>query len=358
MRKYILLSLFCLPLLATAQITIDDGDMPEPNVPYTQHTMLMIGSDYTNTGTSFVWDFSNLSSLLPTEEVYWPMDSVGITYYAVFGLPFDPNAANLVQPLLESPIDLGLPIGDGLSFYSNKSAGYKMVGYGIELSGIGVPIKLGSPDVLYEFPLDYGDSFTNVADLDFSFPGVFYYGSVIDRSTEVDGWGTIYLPTDTFEVLRVKSIVTNTDSIYMDSTGTGFSIPPITNTEYTWLAKNGGLPVLKIVDNGLTATAYYQADIDTTNLNVASSIESGTINVFPNPASEFTIQFPVQEAGVVLIDLFDLSGKHLETIYAKQEQPGDFQYSYAPQSNLSSGTYLLKVQAAGISASKLIQYQK
>jgi hypothetical protein len=356
MKKLVLLTIIFIPVLSFSQITIDDGDMPETNVDYPQHTALVNGTDYMNEGAGVVWDFAYLTSLTAGTETYWPMDSVGITYYAIFGLPFDPNAANLVKPLLESPINLGIPIEDGYEFYSNKNAAFKMVGYGLEFSGIPIPIKHNNADVIYEFPLNYEDSLENNSDFSFSFPGMFYFGRETERNSAVDGWGTIYLPTDTFDVLRIKSLVTNKDTIYFDSTSTGLSLPPTTTTEYLWLAEGGGLPVLKVVDNGFTATAYYQADIDTTNLELEEFSEVEQFSVYPNPGKEFNIEFNIKVGSKVKIDVYDLQGRLIENVLEREFDGGSHSIPYQP-GNLSPGMYLVNLKMNGSLASQVIQFR-
>ena len=45
------------------------------------------------------------------------------------------------------------------------------------------------------------------------------------RNNVVDGWGTLYLPADTFQVLRVKSTLQRSDSIYIEQFSFGFRLP-------------------------------------------------------------------------------------------------------------------------------------
>ncbi|HNG05973.1 MAG TPA: hypothetical protein PKU98_05695, partial [Saprospiraceae bacterium] len=116
----------------------------------------------------------------------------------------------------------------------------------MELSGIPVPIIFNSPDVIYELPLNFGNTSSSSSGYELNLPSLAYYGYSQERSNEVDGWGTIATPAGTFEALRVKSTIAGHDTIAVDTLGVGFNIDRPLVHEYKWLAQGIRVPVLQI----------------------------------------------------------------------------------------------------------------
>jgi hypothetical protein len=98
----------------------------------------------------------------------------------------------------------------------------------------------------------------------------------------VDGWGTLKTPFGIFSVIRIKSLISQRDSLYIDSLGTGFPMQR-TITEYKWLGKNSGIPILQISEEGFSVTAIYRdstrmsAQTLTVNVGPDTSVYKGTI---------------------------------------------------------------------------------
>lgn len=83
---------------------------------------------------------------------------------------------------------------------------------------------------------------TSFSEFTLSVPTLFSFTQRQWRYNEVDGWGTLYLPADTFEVLRVKSTLERTDSAYVEQFGQGFTFPEPETIEYKWIAQGMDLP--------------------------------------------------------------------------------------------------------------------
>jgi hypothetical protein len=345
-------------ILVNSQITINKSDMPVANNPYEVYTAVDAGSNFSATGAGYIWDYTFLTQISNATETYLPMDSVPALISAYFAFPFS-NSANLAQRLLEFPVQLPIPVSDAIQLFANKDDGFKMLGYGVSLSGLPLPMKYNTPDLVYKFPMNYNTTWSGNADLAVSLPTIGYYGSLIQRSSTVDGWGTLYLPGDTFEVLRISSTVIRTDSIYLDTLGFGFQIPPITTTEYTWLAKTKGVPVLRITDNGLIATATFTSIGDTTSNDVTEfPAQTPFFKVYPNPSSNFTLEYTFNTPTQVKISVTDLQGRTIETIREKEVVSGMNRMNWKPAGNLPDGTYFIRFEHDGKVSVRLVQYQK
>lgn len=121
-------------------------------------------------------------------------------------------------------------------------------------------MKYSQPERLYKFPLTENstpDSTTSTITV--QYPDVAYFNLLRKRVNSVDGSGTLMTPFGTFNTLRVKSVIYERDSLYLDSLSLG--VPVIRNIiEYQWLSPDFPVPVLTITQEG---TLYNIQYIDT-----------------------------------------------------------------------------------------------
>lgn len=326
-----------------SQIQIDQTDMPVGGTPYTIYVTSNVSGDYTSSGPNFSWDFTSLVPDSATELKYLPMDSVPAALVTAFNLFAGANPANLAISLgsataEESPI----AFEDGFSFYANNTTGFKNLGIGFLASGFPIPVKYDNPDVIFAFPLDYQDTYSSQSYMEINLPNYFFYSSLVNRSSEVDGWGTIALPNDTFDVLRVKSTVINNDSIFIDSLGFGFQLPEQTTYEYYWLAKTQGVPVLNVTESNFVATAQF------TSYPVISTPEYSLFNesaqVFRSGNNELTIRLNIPVAGELKASLYDPLGREIETLYCDEPVSGQVELVKALKASQLKGVFYVKLQ--------------
>ncbi len=290
MRKLIFTSIALLigaiPLLS--QITILNSDMPSAG----DTIRISIGFDplfydYTDTGENHSWDFSELQPFYQNIDTFMTVLETPLIFW-----PFFLTSSNLVLKSDNFSTVLPIPIGDSYQFFSKTSSVFSDVGLGLEINGLHLPLKYDNPDVWYRFPLEYGSTDSGETGLEFELEDIGYLLVERERSTEVDGWGNLTTPFGTFETLRLKSVVNEFDSIYIDSIGEGFSVYR-TYTEYKWLGKNMGLPLLQVVvDDMLGTVITYQDSVRDLNVAIPEIDISGAngIQVYPNPNSgAFTI---------------------------------------------------------------------
>jgi hypothetical protein len=256
MRKTstILILLIC-SISLQAQITINTSDMP--NISDTirmSTTSVPTFPDPALTGPDYAWDFS---SLLPDGQSVESYVSVSSTPF-LYQLIFNASVANLASPIAAIDFIPGLDVSDAYVFYKNTQNAYQRAGYAATAFGIPVPLKFDNPEILYKFPLSANSTAdSSQSNFSFSVPNLGYLGIQRKRVNEVDGWGSLTTPYGTFDVLRLKSMVYEYDSLYIDSVQTGF--PLIRNyTEYQWLGNGQGVPLLSITQEGSITTVRYR----------------------------------------------------------------------------------------------------
>ncbi|MFZ1685781.1 MAG: T9SS type A sorting domain-containing protein [Flavobacteriales bacterium] len=236
------------PFLASAQITIGQNEMPQANdelIRTRAFTNPFI--DYATTGAAHVWDFSNLTVNTGDTAEYLTVSSTNfiyaITYADIF---FNDNRANHAKRGADITFNQILPIENPYTFFYRSASMYKKVGFGVELSGLPVPIILEDHDVIYELPVQFGDATSDFSAYNIDLPGIGYYGYRQTRDNEVDGWGAITTPAGSFDVLRVRTTLAINDTIAFDSLAVGFAIDRPIIHEYKWLTQGLRIPVLQI----------------------------------------------------------------------------------------------------------------
>lgn len=231
--------------LLPAQITITQNDLPNVNdtIRISVNTSLN-GFQPALTGAGYLWDYSFLipdsqrviSHVSPASTAYAFPYSLLATYGVYNNTP-DQFPFSLV----------GVAPTNVYDFYKKNSSSLSIVGQGMNIGGTAVPALMNNtPDRIYKFPMHYQDLDSTNSGFAFPLPNIGYYQKRQKRVNEVDGWGTLVTPYGTFNTLRVKSTLTITDSIYLDTVQFGFTIPRQLQYEYKWLAAGKKVPILEI----------------------------------------------------------------------------------------------------------------
>ena len=234
-----------------SQIVITKNDMPNIgdtiryNVTYSTG-----GIDYTLTGNDYTWDFSGLGMILQEADTFISVSSTPLVYQIIFNLPPWNPPASIAQKLGDIDYIPEVTFTDNIDFFKEKNSSYSHVGYGITINNIPIPIKFDDPEIIYTFPLTIGNADSSVSSFSVSIPDLGYYETERKRVNIADGWGTLITPFGSFETIRVKSILTIHDSIYIDSLQAGFPVDR-EETEYKWLGQGFGRPLLRIVKSGI-----------------------------------------------------------------------------------------------------------
>ena len=253
-KTLLLISLLFSSMFSIAQITIDRNDMPNENDTIRISTSLTAnGIDYTLTGEDYTWDFSSLISINQRVDTFCSVLSTPFIYQLVFLYPF---VSTIASPRGGFDLIPNLQVSDYYQYYKESNSSFKDVGFGVTFNEIPIPIKYDEADVLYNFPMQFGNTNTSNSGFEINIPSLIYLSIEKQRTNFVDGWGTLITPYGSFEVLRLKSEIVEHDSIYIDSLGFGFPIDR-TYIEYKWLGKEQGLPLLSITQEGLLTTVEY-----------------------------------------------------------------------------------------------------
>ena len=263
MRLFASFLIIASPLLSIAQITIGPDDMPQENSVYTVSNGSLVNAfDFSETGANYNWDYSDLEGTNQATQTYVPVSGTPIGYQFLFNNPFDPEYVADYALSTEGFDVGGFSFEEFFAFYQNDDNAHTIVGYGATLSGIPVPSQTDPVDDVYLFPLEFGDTHAGYSEWEVELPGIGYYQLKQDRVYEVEGWGSISTPYDTFECIKVRTEIEAEDSVYVDLIGQGFTFDR-TSVQYTWLALEEGVPVLTVTENlGQTTTIQYKDEED------------------------------------------------------------------------------------------------
>lgn len=231
-----------------AQVTIGQQEMPHSGDHlFRTQAMLNPFLNYGATGPAHVWDFTSLNAAGQEGTEHVSVASTNMVYALVYADFFlNPNRANHANAGTDIAFSDMLPIENAYTFRHHSASAYKTVGYGAEVSNLPVPIIFDEHDVVYELPLNYGNTSLSHSSWKINLPTLAYYGYRQARQNEVDGWGSITTPSGTFDVLRVKTTIEASDTINIDTLGMGFTIDRPRTREYKWLAPGIRVPVMQV----------------------------------------------------------------------------------------------------------------
>ncbi len=231
-----------------AQVTIGQNEMPHSgdDLHRTKATLNPF-VNYGATGAAHTWNFASLTAAGEEGTQYVSVSSTNIVYSLVYAdIFFNPNRANHANTGTDIAFSDMLPIDNAFTFRHQSASAYKTIGYGAEVANIPLPIIFDQHDVVYELPLNYGNSSVSQSSWKINLPTLAYYGYQQTRANQVDGWGNITTPSGTFDALRVKTTITAKDTINIDTLSLGFNINRPKTREYKWLAQGIRVPVLQI----------------------------------------------------------------------------------------------------------------
>jgi hypothetical protein len=242
MKKiYLSFFLVCLTYTSFAQITITKSDMPASNDTVRYSTALSL-SNFTNTGANYTWDFSSLLTSGQGIDTFKSAFFIDPLYALLFGLTdYGVPSANTIDFSL-------LSLTNAYDFYKTSNSYLELNGLGASLSGIPLSFPYNTPDKIYQFPMTYGRVDNSDYDLTMTVPATAQVHQHGTRANTVDGWGTVITPYDTFQCLRLKSVVDELDSLDLTAVGTNIGLE-ITKVSYKWLAHGQIIPVLEVDGN-------------------------------------------------------------------------------------------------------------
>jgi hypothetical protein len=352
-----------------AQITILDTDMPLAGDTFRLSSALGGGgggggqTDYllTQTGANQTWYYTFLTYKSQSVDTFYSPLQTPISYNFVFTnlILYPDNFADLAQrsTTIPTPPDGGgssgfFTISDAYDFIQSFSDQYAIVGNAFKLNDVPSANPFEGKDVIYEFPLNFQDTYSSASSYDVQVPSFieFYHSQV--RTNEVDGWGKLYTPYGEWEnVLRVKSTIVANDSVVLLQGPFPFPFSfPSTTIEYKWLAKNIGIPVLHIITRESSGFGGGGGQTAVTEVQYIDSINPGTYQidqtglmelekngfvVYPNPAQgQLTVLAQKVSNSAILVK--DLQGRLILS------QPSKGLETTLDLSSLKAGMYTLE----------------
>jgi hypothetical protein len=253
--------------------------------------------DFSTTGVNSFWDYSNL--IAESQQLLSPtpisMGSFAVQFQFGSMAPAT-YASDYYESFTELPfesIEGFLPVNfeDYYRFTKITDDSVSFPGYAFKVEGNDVPFRSDTIEIPYRFPMEFGDTYASRAysKIDFNpfFDGIFI--QYRQRSSIVDGHGTLITPYGTFDAIRVTHMIDEQDSIYVDLFGFAQWIPINQPRvfEYEWWAKNQKVPVLKIVttetmgDQTVTNITYKDEYL---GLDANLTEETMIFTIYPNPA--------------------------------------------------------------------------
>ena len=354
MKHYLLVITFFIYLQNFAQVNVSSSDMPVPGdtIYYTSFAGAL-PVPVSSTGQNYTWDYSSISGTIQRLDSFIAVSSAPFFYVATFNNPLDPLHKATVSLKTTPPQSGGsfspITFQDFYAFYRNKTTEYAQVGVGATISINGssptpVPAKFSALDIIYKFPLNYGNEDSSKSSYKFDLGASGFFSERRDRYNTVDGFGQLITPFGSFQTVRVKSYSVIEDTIYFNSFPLKFKRY---ETLYSWLAPGFNSPLLKITQtafsqNGTptTQTEYFDFNkLSTSLLNMkekATGISiSGTFIKFPSLMENtfiylFSIDGKLLKSGKISnqsFDVGDLPGGILFYIIPEKNTTGKLSYN-------------------------------
>ena len=303
------------PFYSFVQITLDSTDFASSGdtVRISEASPVLTG--YDATGANYSWDFSSLIPETQELKSYLSMSTVPILVNFSFGaFASSEYQASYHTESTDIPVDAlnnFLPVNvEALYAYSKISdSSINSLGYSLMVDGQGVPFSSDTIETKYSLPLQFNqiDSSVGYTNVDLNPFADLKFIQHRNRTTEVDGWGTITTPYGTFSALRIKHEIIEIDSLYQTFSGTGSwtALPELYIVEYEWWSKGEKYPILKVVVNEVSGNEVIQSvkyrDIYRGLDASIISIENDFIDVYPNPTNGkvfYYSELPIQSVSL------------------------------------------------------------
>ncbi len=287
--------------LSSAQITLNNSDFADGGDTVRMSSATDPAIDFISTGSNHTWDFSGLVTESQILKNYTTIGSTSGLMQLLFGVfaPSNYQATNLLAsdalPLAQIGTILPVTISEVNSVSKNSADSITSIGISMVVDGTEVPFKSDTIETRYKFPANYGDVYSSRGYSEVDINPIYdaIWLQYRQRSSNIDGWGTITTPFGTFDALRMRHIIQEQDSIYIGQFGQWVALPIPVSTIYEWWTTGELEPILRITTTNLGGTEtvsdieyrdFYDPQFAGTNELTAE------LNVYPNPAhNELTV---------------------------------------------------------------------
>jgi hypothetical protein len=237
-------------------------------------------------------------------------------------------------------------------FMQFKNDGIYMLGFGIYDANIGLAqehIVFDEPVLIERVPRSFGVAWISILPFDFNMEDVemvkkqqYVPVPKLRLQNTVDGWGTIKFPNgQTYPALRIYVVSTVE---YM-----GMNI----RSEYIrFETKQGHSAQIDINDEGVADYVEYTMatmDVITSDPGDVSDLPDGFVldQNYPNPFNpSTTISYSIPTSADVALSVVDLTGRVVSRMEMPRQSAGTHSVQF-DASNLSSGVYVYRLEAAG-----------
>jgi hypothetical protein len=285
MRYKLLLLLMMYCVFVKAQITVTSADMANVNDTVRFSTSATdVSAMLNDTGANRTWNFSNLVPNFQDVVSFKNALSANILYSS-----FSSSSYGTQDPDISFTLASATNV---YSFYTKSTASYVADGRAFTVSGLpGLQTYTGK-DVIYKFPLAYGNRDTNSYTTNSVSLLVANLTSSGKRTNVVDGWGTLTTPYGTYNCIRIKSIVQETDTVQI-TTPVNFSLPVAHNkTEYKWFTNGKKIPILEVdvtTGTGAATTIKYRDSVRANAFNGLANFKANKTVFAANPSDVCTL---------------------------------------------------------------------
>lgn len=285
-----------------------------PNVGDTvfYKTRMQVTDDFTLTGEDYVWDFSLLTGFTWAADTFVSVISTPLVYNVAFNNPLTPSyQASVASPKADIVIPPSTSITNVYYYFKETNTYYAQVGLAANVSGAPIPIKYDNIDFIYRFPSNMNDVDSCFSSYKISIPTLGEYSHKQTRVNSYDGWGTLYTAVDTFQVLRIKTIINARDSVFV--TQNGMNLPFAFNTlttEYKWFSpsiRNSVFEASIVVGQGPASKSIKYRD-HPRNYVAISEVEKINFEVFPNPFINIITIVSKSDIQVESIKMYTITG--------------------------------------------------
>ena len=156
-------------------------------------------------------------------------------------------------------------------------------------------------------------------------------------------------------MLRVRSVIDATDTIYNSSFGFGFTTQRPREIEYKWIGPGSKIPLLQVntrmnMSNEVITGVFYRDSLQSNS--VAETNAQLNFDLYPNPANEFAMMnYSLEENSDVSIELLDISGRNVRTMVHTQQNAGSHNVKI-DTNDLPAGAYIMKIVVNGTAGYK------
>lgn len=315
MKSILTLIMVCLFFTGTmAQITINFDDIIDvgDSVELAAMDNVPAGFSPGPAGPNQVWDFSNLVADTVYTMTFIDPDS---TPYAG-SFPLSNIAA---EGLIEG---FG---AEGFAYATKNSSVLKIDGFaGSYDVFVDVVIPFDPPEVMFDFPINFGDSMSQAIVLQARVESPdpladsLWLKRVMTVNSKVDGWGQVVTPEWTGEVLRIRDERISVDTVWAKVIGFWLYLESETSVMHTYkyMANDAGYPVVQF-NTDETGTEYsmvnYLTGIDV-GMQEPNDLAYMGFTIYPNPASQ-KITCIIHGDGIAgEIAIYDMIGRTMERV--------------------------------------------